>query len=131
MKDWIKQNQITEVECIIPDLAGAARGKIMPASKFVGSSDLRMPQSVFKQSVTGDYPDIFEQLNPLDIDVARTMNRSSCRATGMILCNVLPTARNFATFWVIRLSRFTSQSRKPNSIIFSMSSAPGNGSIYC
>jgi glutamine synthetase len=52
MKDWIKQNQITEVECIIPDLAGAARGKIMPASKFVGSSALRMPQSVFMQSIT-------------------------------------------------------------------------------
>ena len=69
MKDWIEQNQITEVECIIPDLAGAARGKIMPASKFIGSGTLRMPQSVFMQSVTGDYPHIWEQLNPLDIDM--------------------------------------------------------------
>ena len=69
MKDWIAKNQITEVECIVPDLAGAARGKIMPASKFVGTSTLRMPQSVFMQSVTGDYPHIWEQLNPLDIDM--------------------------------------------------------------
>jgi len=69
MKDWIEKNQITEVECIIPDLAGAARGKIMPASKFIGTTALRMPQSVFMQSVTGDYPHIWEQLNPLDIDM--------------------------------------------------------------
>jgi glutamine synthetase len=25
MKDWIDQNHITEIECIAPDLAGAAR----------------------------------------------------------------------------------------------------------
>ena len=89
MKDWIEQNQLTEVECIIPDLAGAARGKIVPAAKFVGTNNLRMPQSVLMQSVTGDYPHIREELNPLDVDM------------------------------------------KSNSIIFSMSSAPGNGSIYC
>ena len=69
MKDWIEKNQITEVECIVPDLAGAARGKIMPASKFVDTSTLRMPQSIFMQSVTGDYPNIWEELNPLDIDM--------------------------------------------------------------
>ena len=69
MKDWIEKNQITEVECIIPDLAGAARGKIMPAAKFIGSGSLRMPQSVLMQSVTGDYPRIWEQINPLDIDM--------------------------------------------------------------
>ena len=69
MKDWIEQNQITEVECIVPDLAGAARGKIMPASKFTDSTVLRMPQSVFMQSVTGEYPDIYESLNPVDTDM--------------------------------------------------------------
>jgi len=69
MKDWIEQHQITEVECIVPDLAGAARGKIMPASKFTDTTTLRMPQSIFMQSVTGDYPDITDKLNPLDIDM--------------------------------------------------------------
>ena len=79
MKDWIEKNQITEVECIVPDLAGAARGKIMPASKFVGSNTLRMPQSVFMQSVTGDYPHIWEQLNPLDIDMILKPDPSTIR----------------------------------------------------
>ena len=70
MKDWIEQHQITEVECIVPDLAGSARGKIMPASKFVGAGVLRMPQGIFLQSVTGDYPDdIWDEINPLDVDM--------------------------------------------------------------
>ncbi len=69
MKDWIEQNHITEVECIVPDLAGAARGKIMPAAKFTDTTTLRMPQSIFMQSVTGDYPDLTDEINPLDIDM--------------------------------------------------------------
>ncbi|MDH3387173.1 MAG: glutamine synthetase family protein [Gammaproteobacteria bacterium] len=69
MKDWIEQHQITEVECIVPDLAGAARGKIMPAAKFTGATTLRMPQAIFMQSVTGEYLDSFDEINPLDIDM--------------------------------------------------------------
>ncbi len=69
MKDWIDQHRITEVECLVPDLAGAARGKIMPATKFTNGKPLRMPQSIFMQSVTGDYPAIWERINPLDVDM--------------------------------------------------------------
>jgi glutamine synthetase len=69
MKDWIEKHQVTEVECIIPDLAGAARGKIMPAAKFTGDATLRMPQAVFMQSVTGEYPESFDTYNPTDVDM--------------------------------------------------------------
>ena len=69
MKDWIEQHQITEVECIVPDLAGAARGKIMPAAKFTDSTTLRMPKAIFMQSVTGEYPANWEEINPLDVDM--------------------------------------------------------------
>jgi len=69
MKDWITEHQVTEVECIVPDLAGAARGKIMPAAKFTDAVALRMPQSIFMQSVSGDYPEIYERINPLDVDM--------------------------------------------------------------
>jgi len=69
MENWIKEHQVTEVECIVPDMAGAARGKIMPAAKFTDSSVLRMPQSIFLQSVTGQYPDIFDDINPTDVDM--------------------------------------------------------------
>ena len=79
MEDWIKEHQVTEVECIIPDMAGAARGKIMPASKFTDSSVLRMPQSIFLQSVTGDYPEIFDEINPTDVDMILQPDASTIR----------------------------------------------------
>ena len=32
---WLKDNSITEVECLVPDLGGIARGKILPTNKFI------------------------------------------------------------------------------------------------
>ena len=58
--DWIKSHGISEVECLVPDMAGVARGKIVPAHKFVSIAEtrgLRMPESIFVQTVTGDYPE--------------------------------------------------------------------------
>ena len=79
MKEWIEKNKVTEVECIVPDLAGAARGKIMPASKFNDDALLRMPQSIFLQSVTGEYPAIFDEINPVDIDMILQPDASTIR----------------------------------------------------
>ena len=31
---WLKDRRITEVECLVPDITGNARGKIIPADKF-------------------------------------------------------------------------------------------------
>ncbi len=69
MKDWFEKHAITEVECITPDLSGTSRGKIMPASKFLAAGDLRLPQSIFLQSITGDYPDLYDDITPLDNDM--------------------------------------------------------------
>ncbi len=57
LEKWLKARNCTEVECIIPDFSGVARGKIMPASKFWQEERLRLPEGVFIQTVTGDYPD--------------------------------------------------------------------------
>jgi glutamine synthetase len=60
LEEWLRSRGITEVECIVPDLSGIARGKILPASKFIKSlkdRSLRLPESVFVQTVTGDYPE--------------------------------------------------------------------------
>ena len=57
LERWLKERNITEVECIIPDFSGVARGKIMPAAKFWQEERLRLPEGVFVQTVTGDYPD--------------------------------------------------------------------------
>ena len=44
-----------EVECIVSDLAGVARGKAMPASKFARQTHFYLPNSIFLQTITGDW----------------------------------------------------------------------------
>ena len=35
IEDFLKERKIDEVECLVPDMAGIARGKILPAGRFV------------------------------------------------------------------------------------------------
>lgn len=58
LEDWLIKQSITEVECLVSDLAGIPRGKIVPVGKFksaVSESTLRLPEYVFGQLVTGEY----------------------------------------------------------------------------
>jgi glutamine synthetase len=53
---WLKQRGIEDVEAFVPDMAGSARGKVIPAEKF-GSGEMKMPESIFSQTISGDYID--------------------------------------------------------------------------
>ena len=56
ISDWLKERRVGEVECLVPDMGGIARGKIIPTAKFlsaVRSGTLRLPESIFGQMVTG------------------------------------------------------------------------------
>lgn len=58
---WVKDNGIAEVECLIPDLNGVLRGKVLPAAKLLQAQQdgaLRLPSSVFAVTVTGEYADV-------------------------------------------------------------------------
>jgi glutamine synthetase len=55
--EFLKKHRITEVEAVIPDMAGVARGKIIPRSKFETGENMRLPLAVMVQTVTGDYPE--------------------------------------------------------------------------
>ncbi|QHA82031.1 glutamine synthetase [Pseudomonas mediterranea] len=68
---WLKESKITEVECLIPDMTGIARGKIAPTDKFLSEHGMRLPESVLLQTVTGDYVDddiYYDLLDTADID---------------------------------------------------------------
>jgi len=57
---WIAEHGIGEVECIVPDMNGVQRGKVLPAAKFlsgVKDATLRIPGSVFSVTINGEYPD--------------------------------------------------------------------------
>jgi glutamine synthetase len=69
IKGWMDANRITEVECLIPDFTGNARGKIIPASKFLREGGMRLPEVIFIQTVTGDYPDDDSMIDPLERDM--------------------------------------------------------------
>ena len=79
LKAWLKQHNITEVECLVPDLTGVARGKIMPADKFTKDEGMRLPESIFIQTVTGDFPDDERAVDPRDIDMVAKPDESTIR----------------------------------------------------
>ena len=60
-RDFIGDRRVDEVECIIGDIAGVARGKAMPAGKFATQTSYFLPNSIFLQTITGEWAD-----NPFD-----------------------------------------------------------------
>jgi glutamine synthetase len=66
MADWIDTlpeaarayldgRKLDEVECIIADLPGIARGKAVPATKFARQKQFHLPNSIFFQTITGGW----------------------------------------------------------------------------
>ena len=69
IRDWLKENRITEVECLVPDMTGRARGKFIPVDKFI-KEDSRLPEAILVQTVTGDYTVVHDELvGPMDTDM--------------------------------------------------------------
>ncbi|MFT3907595.1 MAG: glutamine synthetase family protein [Steroidobacteraceae bacterium] len=70
IQQFFRDHGISEVEAIIPDMAGIARGKVMPAEKFAEDEGMRLPESIFLQTVTGDYPPNTDNaMSPAEIDI--------------------------------------------------------------
>jgi glutamine synthetase len=56
-RDYIAGRRLDEIECIVADIAGVARGKAMPASKFGKQASFFLPNSIFLQTITGEWAD--------------------------------------------------------------------------
>ncbi|MDH3715412.1 MAG: glutamine synthetase family protein [Gammaproteobacteria bacterium] len=69
LQSWLHERNITEVECLIPDMTGNARGKIIPADKFAAEEGMRLPESLFIQTVTGEWPDDASMVDPTEQDM--------------------------------------------------------------
>ncbi|WP_257296787.1 glutamine synthetase family protein [Endozoicomonas sp. YOMI1] len=92
LASWLKAQRITEVEAVISDFTGIARGKIMPSSKFIAEKGIRLPESVLIQGVTGDYVDdeiYYELMNAAEIDMILKPDES---AVHMVPWALEPTA---------------------------------------
>ncbi|MGB5688674.1 MAG: glutamine synthetase family protein [Woeseiaceae bacterium] len=75
IQKWLVERHIEDVEAIVPDMAGAARGKVMPAAKF-GRGEMKMPEGVFAQTISGEYisdPDNVEDRDMLLVPDPETL----------------------------------------------------------
>lgn len=68
--EWLKEHRISEVECLVPDMTGNARGKFIPAHQFLTLGHPKLPESIMVQTVTGEYSDEhWEFVEPTDADM--------------------------------------------------------------
>jgi glutamine synthetase len=73
---WLTERGIEDVEAFVPDMAGSARGKVVPADKF-GSGRMKMPEAVFAQTVSGNY--VTNERNVEDRDMLLTPDPQTLR----------------------------------------------------
>lgn len=60
LTEWLAAHRVEEVECIVPDMSGVARGKVLPTKKFLRGLELgslAIPEAIFALTVTGAYPE--------------------------------------------------------------------------
>ena len=62
---WLEWRGIEDIECITPDQAGVARGKMMPSKKFTSNTSLALPSAVFMMTISGGYPGRRQRLLPI------------------------------------------------------------------
>jgi glutamine synthetase len=75
-QSWLQEREIEDVEAFVPDMAGSARGKVLPADKF-GSGQLKMPEAIFAQTISGSY--VNNEKNVEDRDMLLVPDSSTLR----------------------------------------------------
>jgi glutamine synthetase len=82
LESWLNERRITEIECLVPDLTGVARGKILPREKFYEDRGMRLPEVVVAMGVTGVFPEegpFFDVISPTDHDMHLRPDPSTVR----------------------------------------------------
>jgi glutamine synthetase len=82
LEQWLNERRVTEIECLVPDLTGVARGKILPREKFTEDRGMRLPQVTVAMSVTGQFPEdgpYYEVIDPTDRDMQLRPDPSTVR----------------------------------------------------
>ena len=79
IEDFLAQHRIREVECLIPDMTGIARGKILPRDLFLAAGEMRIPKSVLLNTVNGQQPDNRPFVGDTDPDMVCKPDFSTAR----------------------------------------------------
>ncbi len=79
-KAYVAGRRVDEIECVVADLAGVARGKAMPASKFAKSTRFHLPDSIFYQTITGDWAEAAGEQGFTEPDMTLTPDYTTATA---------------------------------------------------
>ncbi|WP_416460682.1 glutamine synthetase family protein [Rubrivivax gelatinosus] len=82
LEQWLDKNRVTEIECLVPDLTGVARGKILPREKFTEDRGMRLPEAIVAMGVTGEFPEegpYYDVITPTDRDMHLQPDPSTVR----------------------------------------------------
>ena len=74
--DWLQQNQVTQVECIVPDMNGTAKGKLVPAEQIL-DTEIRIAEAIFGQDAIGQWCHDEELFQVADVDMVMTPDYAS------------------------------------------------------
>jgi len=77
---YLEGRRLDEVECVIADLPGIARGKAVPASKFARQKYFHLPDSIFYQTITGDWSEAAGEEGFIERDMVLTPDMSTASA---------------------------------------------------
>jgi len=80
LRNWLDDNNIEEIEAVVPDMTGVAKGKILPSKKYQEEVGLRLPETIFAQTVDGNYPTQWDVLGETDGDIFLKPDPSTVRA---------------------------------------------------
>ena len=121
---WLAERGIEDIECITPDMAGVARGKMMPSSKFLSTSALALPSSIFMQTISGSYPEETDNFKypPHDGDLRLKPDLSTLSAvpwesdpTAQVICDMHDHDGETTSYTPRNVLRKVLQAYEPNS----------------
>ncbi|MCB1472956.1 MAG: glutamine synthetase [Rhodobiaceae bacterium] len=94
---WLRERVIDEIECLVPDMNGMMRGKIIPREDFIrslGSKGLRLPETILLQAVSGDTVNDTKVAAETDRDIVAVPDVSTVRIvpwyeepTAQVICD--------------------------------------------
>ncbi|WP_025770637.1 glutamine synthetase family protein [Thioalkalivibrio sp. HK1] len=79
IEQWCAKRSILEIEALMPDMAGVARGKVMPRNRYCHDLGLNLPEALILQTVSGDYPEDWSAVDPSDRDMVLRPDESTIR----------------------------------------------------
>jgi len=79
--EWLNTNNVKQVQCLISDHTGVARGKVLPVEKFISEQGCRLGETILLQSIVGGYAagDVLWSLSdPRDVDMLLKPDANAC-----------------------------------------------------